>query len=211
MVDKQHMKKRMCEGKLYMVQHMPSEDQIKEACLDRFNQAPRSEANVRTEYLRPMLGSLGKNCYIEPHLHVDHGYNVFLGDHVYFNTGCIILDQCPITIGDHTLLGPRVSLLGAIHPMDAMIRNLGVEGGKPITIGSNCWIGGDVTICPGVTIGDGTVIGAGSVVTKDIPSNTVAVGNPCRVLRTLTEEDYRYWKSMLDEFSEDTGITFDTI
>lgn len=211
MIDKQHMKDRMREGKLYIASHLPPEDEIKEACLDRFNNAPRSEAAVRTEYLRPMLGGMGKNCYIEPRLHVDHGYNVFLGDNVYFNTGCIILDQCPITIGDNTLFGPRVSLLGALHPIDAAIRNLLVEGGKPITIGKDCWFGGDVTVCPGVSVGDGTVIGAGSVITKDIPANVIAVGNPCKVLRPITEEDHKYWKAQLDEFTSDTGISFPEI
>lgn len=210
MVDKKHMKQRMCEGKLYLAQHLPVEEEIlRGKCLDKFNNASGNEKYERTEYLRPMLGSMGKDCYIEPRLHIDHGYNVFIGDNVYFNTGCIILDQCPIRIGDNTLFGPRVSLLGALHPIDAAIRNLGVEAGKPITVGKNCWIGGDVTVCPGVTIGDGTVIGAGSVVTKDIPENVIAVGNPCRVLRPITEEDRKYWQNELEEFSSDTGITFD--
>lgn len=210
MIDKQHMKDRMTEGKLYIAQHLPPEDEdLKGECLDRFNNAPRSEAGKRTEYLRPMLGSMGKKCYIEPRLHIDHGYNVFLGDNVYFNTSCIILDQCPVRIGDNTLLGPRVSLLGAIHPIDAAIRNLLVEAGKPITIGKNCWLGGDVTVCPGVTIGDGSIIGAGSVVTKDIPANVIAVGNPCKVLRPITEEDHKIWQEQLDEFTADTGIKFE--
>ncbi len=204
MVDKEHMRKRMTDGKLYVASKLP--DEPLKVWLDKFNQAPRSETETRTEYLRNLLGKMGSNCYIEPPIHIDHGYNIFLGDNVYMNTGCVILDQCPVKIGDNTLFGPRVNVYCAIHPIDSYVRNLLVEGGKPITIGNNCWIGGNATICPGVTIGDNVVIGAGSVVVKDIPSNTIAVGNPCKVIREITEEDHKYWMEQLSEFEEDTGM-----
>lgn len=200
------MKQRMTDGKLYIAEMLPASDEDLKVCLDKFNAAPRSEAGKRTEYLRPALGALGAKCYIEPSFYFDHGYNIFLGDGVYMNTGCIILDQCPVHIGSNTLFGPRVGIYCALHPVDAMIRNLLVEGGKPITIGDNCWIGGNAVICPGVTIGDNVVIGAGSVVTKDIPSNTVAVGNPCKVIREIGEADRKYWMEQLSEFQEDTGV-----
>lgn len=201
------MKKRMTDGKLYLGSKLPSEDEDLKVYLDKFNNAPRSEASKRTEYLRPFLGSMGKDCYIEPRLYADHGYNIFLGDNVYMNTGCVILDQCPVKIGSNTLFGPNVNVYCAWHPIDPHVRNLLVEGGSPITIGENCWIGGNATICPGVTIGDNTIIGAGSVVTKDIPSNSIAVGNPCKVIREITEKDHEYWMGQLKEFEEDTGLS----
>ncbi len=207
MVDHENMKKRMTDGKLYIAEQLPKEDEDLKLWMDKFNNAPRQEAGSRTEYLRNAFGSLGEKCYIEPPLYFDHGYNIHLGSGVYMNTGCIILDQCPVNIGDNTLFGPRVGIYCALHPIDAMVRNLLVEGGKPITVGKNCWIGGNAVICPGVTIGDNVVIGAGSVVTKDIPSNTVAVGNPCKVIREITDEDHEYWMEQLREFEEDTGMT----
>ena len=206
MVDKENMKRRMTEGKLYIGEHLPPEDENLKLWMDKFNNAPRSEISTRTEYLRNAFGSLGEKCYIEPPLYFDHGYNIHVGNGVYMNTGCIILDQCPVNIGDNTLFGPRVGVYCALHPVDAMIRNLLVEGGKPITIGKNCWIGGNAVICPGVTIGDNVVIGAGSVVTKDIPANTVAVGNPCKVIREIGDKDREYWMEQLREFEEDTGL-----
>lgn len=201
-----HMRNRMTQGKMYISSMLPPEDEKLKDWLDKFNNAPRSEAEKRTEYLRNCFGALGENCYIEPRFYFDHGYNIFLGNNVYMNTGCIILDQCPVRIGDNTMFGPRVGIYCALHPIDAMIRNLLIEGGAPIEIGKNCWIGGDVTICPGVTIGDNVVIGAGSVVTRDIPSDTIAVGNPCRVLREISDADREYWLKQKIEFEQDTGI-----
>lgn len=205
MVDKEKMKQRMIDAKLYVASKLPPEPG--KELIDKFNASPRSEAAIRTEkYLKPLFGAMGKDCYIEAPIYLDHGYNVYLGDDVYMNTDCIILDQCPVKIGSNTLIGPRVNFYCAIHPMDAFVRNLLVEGGKPITVGENCWIGGSTTICPGVTIGDNVVIGAGSVVVKDIPSNTVAVGNPCKVVREITEKDREYWMEQLAEFESDTGM-----
>lgn len=203
---KEKMRQRMIDGKLYMGSELPQTDLKK--WMDKFNDAPRQEAESRTEYLRNMFGSMGKECYIEPPFYCDHGFNIYIGDNFYANTGLIILDQCPVRIGNHVMIGPRVGIYCATHPIDAMVRNLLVEGGKPITIGDNVWIGGGVNICPGVTIGDNTIIGAGAVVTKDIPANVIAGGNPCKVIREITEQDHDYWMAELEAFQRDTGIVF---
>ena len=121
------------------------------------------------------------------------------GDNFYANYDCIILDVCPVTIGDNVMFGPRVCIYTAGHPLDAEIRATGIEFGKPVTIGNNVWIGGNSVINPGVTIGSNVVIGSGSVVTKDIPANVIAAGNPCRILRPLTEEDRQYWSRLRSE------------
>lgn len=198
------MKQRMIDGKLYLASELP-ESNLK-GWMDKFNAAPRAEADTRTGYLKNMFGSMGKKCYIEPPFYCDHGFNIYVGDNFYANTGLIILDQCPVHIGNNVLIGPRVGIYCATHPIDAMVRNLLVEGGEPVTIGNDVWIGGGVNICPGVTIGDNVVIGAGAVVTKDIPSNVIAAGNPCNVIREITDEDHNYWMAQLEAFEKDTSI-----
>lgn len=122
---------------------------------------------------------------VTPPFFCDYGYNIDLGEAVYFNFNCVLLDVCRIAIGDRTLIGPAVQIYTAAHPMDAAARRAGLEFGRPVAIGKDAWIGGGAIICPGVTIGDGSVIGAGSVVTRDIPAAVAAAGNPCRVIRTL--------------------------
>lgn len=122
---------------------------------------------------------------VTPPFFCDYGYNISLGDEAYLNANCVVLDVCRVSIGARTLLGPGVNIYGALHPMQASERRTGLESGKPVSIGPDCWIGGGAIICPGVTIGAGTVIGAGSVVTRDIPSSVFAAGNPCRVIRQL--------------------------
>lgn len=206
MDSKEHMKQRMIAGKLYLASELPDSD-LKQ-WMDKYNNAPCKERKTRTEYLRNMFGGMGKDCYIEPPFYCDHGFNIYVGDNFYANTGLIVLDQCPVRIGDNVLIGPRVGIYCATHPIDAMVRNLLVEGGKPITIGNNVWIGGGVNICPGVIIGDNVVIGAGAVVTKDIPSNVIAGGNPCKVIREIGEEEHEYWMEQLKEFENDTNIHF---
>ncbi|KAJ9465493.1 Maltose O-acetyltransferase [Diplonema papillatum] len=140
---------------------------------------------VREGLFKQLLGTMGSRCFIEPPFRCDYGYNIKLGDDVYMNFDCVILDICPVEIGDKTLFGPGVHVYAATHPIDPPLRATGIEGGKPVKIGKNVWVGGRVVILPGVTIGDNTTIGAGSVVTKDVPANVVAAGNPCRVLREL--------------------------
>jgi maltose O-acetyltransferase len=122
---------------------------------------------------------------ITPPFFCDYGYNIVLGERVYFNFNCVLLDVCRIVIGSDTLIGPGVHIYTATHPIDAGARRAGLEFGRPVTIGEDAWIGGGAIICPGVSIGDGAVIGAGSVVTRDIPSAVSAAGNPCRVIRSL--------------------------
>ena len=126
--------------------------------------------------------------------------NISVGENFYANYGCVIIDVCKVKIGDNVMLGPNVGIYTAGHPIDAEVRNSGLEFGKPITIGDNVWIGGSSVVNPGVSIGDCVVIGSGSVVTKDIPDNVIAVGNPCRVLRPITEEDKKYWNAERDRY-----------
>lgn len=127
-----------------------------------------------------------QGAYLEPPFRCDYGANITLGKNFYANFNCVVLDVAPVVIGDNVLFAPNVQIYTAGHPLDVKSRvEEGIEFGTPITIGNNVWLGGGVIVCPGVTIGDNSVIGAGSVVTKDVPANVVAAGNPCRVIRTL--------------------------
>ncbi|UBO74535.1 MULTISPECIES: sugar O-acetyltransferase [Aeromonas] len=147
------------------------------------------EQPERDALLSELLGSRGELCAINPPFFCDYGANIFVGENFYANVNCTILDVCEVHIGDNVLLAPGVQIYTAAHPVAVAPRVAGVEFGKPVRIGNNVWIGGSTVICPGVTIGDNSIIGAGSVVTKDIPANVVAVGNPCRVLRPMTAEE----------------------
>ncbi len=131
--------------------------------------------------------------YFEPPFHCEYGSHISTGDNFYANTGCVMLDVAKITIGSNVLFGPHVYLLTAGHPIHPESRNSRYEYGIPITIGDNVWIGGNCTVLPGITIGNNVVIGAGSVVTKDIPDNVCAAGNPCKVIREITEADKPYY------------------
>ena len=136
--------------------------------------------------LRELIPGIPDSATVQPPFFCDHGHGIHLGAHVYINAGCTFLDGADITIGDHTLIGPNVQIYTPHHPLDYMARRTSEEYSYPVTIGEDCWIGGGAVICPGVTIGDRCIIGAGSVVTKDIPSDTLAAGNPARVIRPLT-------------------------
>ena len=138
----------------------------------------------RRRLLRELFGTGGDSVWMQPPFFCDYGTNIHLGERVFFNFNCVVLDVCPVTIGDFTLFGPAVQILTATHPLDAVLRR-SQEYAKPITIGSDVWVGGGAMICPGVKIGSRTVIGAGSVVTRDIPDGVVAAGNPCRVIRPI--------------------------
>lgn len=135
----------------------------------------------------------GKNVYFEPPFHCEYGTHIELGENFYANTGFVVLDVGKVTIGKNALFGPNVSIYTAGHPIHPDSRNSGYEYGIPVTIGDNVWIGGSCVILPGVTIGSNVVIGAGSVVTKDLPDNVCAARNPCKVIRTITEEDRKYY------------------
>ena len=151
--------------------------------------------NAPKEYLLFKLLGLrhGRSIYIEPPFRCDYGKHIEIGDNFYANSGCIIIDVARVKIGDNVMFGPNVAVITAGHPIHHEIRNTKFEYGIPVTIGDNVWIGANAVLLPGVHIGDNTVIGAGSVVTKDIPSGVVAVGNPCKPVREITEEDKLYY------------------
>lgn len=132
-----------------------------------------------------MFGAIGENVWIEPPFFCDYGQNIRVGANVFFNFNCVVLDVAPVEIGDNVLFGPNVQIYTATHPIDAATRRSGLEFGKPIRIGSDVWVGGSAIFNPGVTVGSRTVIGAGSVVTRDLPDDVFAAGNPCRVIRSL--------------------------
>ena len=163
------------------------------ACLDRlydFNHTRPTEPDKRQALMKEMFAEIGENCYIEPPFHANWGgKHVHFGKNVYANFGLTMVDDTHIYVGDYTLFGPNVVVATAGHPIDPGLRARGLQYNAAVHIGRNCWIGAGALIMPGVTIGDNTVIGAGSVVTRDIPSGVVAVGNPCRVMREITERD----------------------
>lgn len=178
---------RMIAGELYD----PSDPELVKArerarSLCRALNSADSDHSLRRQILTQLFGKGGDTVQVEPPFWCDYGFNIELGRQVYFNFNCVILDVCPVRIGDHALFGPAVQIYTATHPLNAESRRSG-EFGKPITIGSDVWVGGGAIILPGVHIGSRAIIGAGSVVTHDIPNDALAVGNPCRVIRTLTE------------------------
>ncbi len=178
-------KEKMLSGELYYAnipELLKGRDDSAILCKE-FNETDRSNTKKRNEIMKKLFGKIGDNCYITPNFQCDYGKNIFLGNNVYMNFGVTILDCAKIEIGDDCLFAPNVQIYAAAHPIDPIIRKKGLEFSKPITIGKNVWIGGSVIILPGVTIGDNCTIGAGSVVSKNIPENVVAVGNPCRILK----------------------------
>ena len=154
-----------------------------------YNKTNDDEGELRNKILQQLFKQIGKNVWIEPDFKCEFGKNITIEDDVYINFGCIILDCAEVTIGSHTLFGPNIGLYPVNHSTDAQERINGGCYGKPIYIGKNVWLGGDVKVLAGVTIGDNTIIGTGSIVTKDIPSNVIAVGNPCKVIREITDKD----------------------
>ncbi|HHP0449913.1 TPA: sugar O-acetyltransferase [Vibrio harveyi] len=158
-----------------------------------YNQTHPSEGEKRSNILNHLLASVGKNCYIEPPLRANWGCHTHLGDNVYANFNLTLVDDTHIYIGDHVMIGPNVTIATAGHPIDPELRRDIAQFNIPVHIGNNVWIGANSVVLPGVTIGENSVIGAGSVVTKDIPANVVAVGNPCRVLREIGEHDKEFY------------------
>jgi maltose O-acetyltransferase len=151
----------------------------------RINSTGAEEEPLRLELFARLFQQELENLWIEAPFYCDYGYNINLGKNVFFNYNCVVLDVCQVEIGDNTMFGPAVQIYTATHPLDARERTSGVEMGQPVKIGHSVWVCGGAIINPGVTIGDRTVIGAGSVVTKDIPSDVFAAGNPCRIIRPL--------------------------
>lgn len=150
-----------------------------------YNALRPSDFEGRTAKLKELIGNLGENVCVEQPFHCDYGKNITLGERTFLNVGCTMLDCAPITLGKHVLCGPNCSFLTPLHPVDPTQRLTDQESAKPIVLGDNVWLGGNVTILPGVTIGENTIVGAGSVVTKDLPANVLAVGNPARVIRSI--------------------------
>jgi maltose O-acetyltransferase len=181
-------KEKMLAGELYdpldpnLVQ---ARDRARDLCQE-LNATREKEHEARRRILKELFGSGGDSVWMQPPFFCDYGSNILLGDRVFFNFNCVVLDVCQVKIGDFTLFGPAVQIYTATHPMNAALRRK-QEFGKPIAIGSDVWVGGGAIICPGVRIGSKTVIGAGSVVTRDIPDEVFAAGNPCRVIRGITE------------------------
>ncbi|ESP95923.1 MULTISPECIES: sugar O-acetyltransferase [Streptomyces] len=152
---------------------------------ERFNASPSDDPQARRTLLVELLGSVGEDVDVRPPLRVDYGTYITIGRGTFVNFGAVFLDVAPITIGEDVQFGPHVQLLTPTHPVDPVARRAKWEAAEPITIGDNVWLGGGVIVCPGVTIGENTVVGAGAVVTKDLPANVVAVGNPARIVREI--------------------------
>lgn len=181
-------KQKMLRGEIYNANYdkelLAEREHCKELCYD-YNRMRPSCTRERERLLRGLLGRCGETFTIEPSIWFDYGYNIEIGENFYSNHNLVILDGAKVVFGDNVFIAPNCSFYTATHPLDAERRNQGLEYALPITIGSNVWIGGGVTVLPGVTIGDNAVIGAGSVVVKSIPANCIAVGNPCRVIKAL--------------------------
>ena len=159
-----------------------------------YNEIPHVQMDRREAMLRQMFAEVGEGCYIESPFYANFGgHHVHLGNNVYTNFNLTLVDDTHIYIGDCTMIGPNVTIATAGHPIEPGLRSRGLQYNMPVRIGKNCWLGAGVIVMPGVTIGDNTVIGAGSIVTRDIPANVVAVGNPCRVMRPVGERDRQYY------------------
>ncbi|MGC3875283.1 sugar O-acetyltransferase [Halomonas sp. GXIMD04776] len=177
-------KGKMIAGALYH----PGDDELfqdrekAQAFMHAYNQTTLKDRGFRRELLASCLGALGERGAIRTPFSIDYGYNIFLGDDVFMNYGCVLLDVCPIRIGDMAQIGPGVQIYAADHPRDPADRDQGLELGHPVTIGRNVWIGGLAIILPGVTIGEDAIVGAGSVVTRDVPDGATVAGNPARQL-----------------------------
>lgn len=193
---KMTVKEKMHSGKLYLTS---DEEIVKEQtmCLEKlydYNATRPLEQEKRASLLKEMFAEIGEGCYIEPPLHANFGgRHVHFGKNVYANFNLTLVDDTHIYVGDHTMIGPNVTIASAGHPILPELREKGYQFNMPVHIGKNCWIGAGVVIVPGINIGNNTVIGAGSIVTKDIPANSVAVGNPCRVIREINDRDREYY------------------
>lgn len=188
-------KEKMISGKPYKAfgDELLAERQYAKEMIFNFNSLRPNQIDERNEILKRLLGKTKDKYFIEPPFRCDYGYNIEIGENFYSNYNLIILDCAPVKIGDNVLIGPNVSIYTAGHPLHYEIRNQEYEYAFPIIIGDNVWIGGNVVINPGVSIGENSVIGSGSVVTKDIPNNVIAIGNPCKVLRVITDDDKDYY------------------
>lgn len=189
-------KKRMVEGRLYLPEdeEIMHEQMLRLEKLYDYNMTRPSQSEKREALLNEMFAEIGEGCYIEPPFHSNWaGGNVHFGDNVYANFNLTLVDDADIYVGSRVMFGPNVTVATAGHPIEPNLRSQAMQYNIPVHIGDNVWIGANAVILPGITIGENSVIGAGSVVTKDIPANVVAVGNPCRVLREISEHDRIYY------------------
>jgi len=184
-------KEKMLNGALYnpLDPELMADRRKARLLFKQLNDTRDDQPELRLRILQELIPNAGSGLWIEPPFFCDYGSNIVIGEKVFFNFNCVVLDVMRVVIGSHTMCGPNVQIYTATHPLDWQERSSGVEYAKPVTIGSYVWIGGGAIICPGVTIGDRVVIGAGSVVTKDIPSDVFAAGNPCKVIRSLAVEN----------------------
>lgn len=181
-------KQKMLAGELYLADdpELALENKRTSSLLRIYNSTTEEQQEQRQQILQKLFAKVGKKVTIVPPFHCDYGSNIYAGNVLYMNYGCVILDCNTVHIGENVLCGPYVQIYTAYHPTEPEIRLSGKELAAPVKIGNNVWIGGSAIICPGVTIGDHTTIGAGSVVVKDLPENVVAAGNPCRIIRHLS-------------------------
>ncbi|MDB5654160.1 MAG: transferase hexapeptide repeat [Tardiphaga sp.] len=178
-------KQKMLAGELYRPgsPELNADEKAAKAWMANYNAVPDRPAAERLVLLQAQFGAVGAGCVVRPPFFCDFGYNIRLGDNVFLNFNCVILDINEVSIGDRTQIGPAVQIYAADHPRDAKSRAEGLEFGRPVKIGADVWIGGGAVIVPGVTIGDGAVVGAGSVVTRDVAPGAIVAGNPARVLQ----------------------------
>lgn len=180
-------KEKMLSGELYnpLDVQLTAERRRARLLFKLLNDTRDDQPEERARILRELIPNAGEGLWIEPPFYCDYGSNISIGEKVFFNFNCVVLDVAPVRIGSRVLIGPAVQIYAATHPLSATERKTGLEAGKPVEIGDDVWIGGGAIICPGVRIGARSVIGAGSVVTKDIPAGVFAAGNPCRVMREV--------------------------
>lgn len=190
-----NQKERMLAGLAYRADFdgLPEERERAQTICFHYNHTLPREREKRSQLLQELMGKMGQKVIIVPPFRCDYGTNITLGDGVFINYNCTVLDVCPVEIGARTLLGPNVCISAAGHPIHPQTRKSGYEYGAPVKIGADVWIGAHVVVLPGLSIGEGSVIGAGSVVTKDIPNHVIAAGNPCRIIRTITEKDRHFY------------------
>jgi maltose O-acetyltransferase len=180
-------KEKMLAGELYdpLDQRLTEERLQTRLLIKELNDTREDQTEERARVLKKLIPNAGADLWLQPPFYCDYGYNIEAGDKVFFNFNCVVLDVTLVTIGSRTLFGPNVQIYTATHPLNHQERAAGLEYAKPIAIGEDVWVGGSAIICPGISIGDRSVIGAGSVVTKDIPADVFAAGNPCKVIRSL--------------------------
>ncbi|MGK9043938.1 sugar O-acetyltransferase [Mammaliicoccus vitulinus] len=192
----------MLKGELYLAHDIHETNSSKHGKIiaQKINQTPieNSEEIIRLE--KELFGHTGENIYVHPPLHIDYGRHINIGENFYANMDCIFLDVNYINIGNNVMFGPRVSLYTAGHPLDPTIRNDQLEFGQAINIEDNVWIGGSATILPGLTVGKNSIVAAGAIVTKNVPPNTVVAGNPAKIIKHITKDDYEKWDQLKTEY-----------